>query len=105
MLIQDYARLVVQVKLMCEEMTDGEMWEDHRLEQKTKRAHNRDQSTQILMREGIRFESKNIGAHLIVEGKQELIDFWPGTGKWNARKTKYKSRGVFRLLKYLRRTD
>jgi len=40
---------------------------------------------------------------LIVTGVGwELIDFWPGTGKWIARDTKLKGRGVFNLLKYVK---
>lgn len=30
----------------------------------------------------------NNGAHLIVEGWIELVDFWPGTGRWIARNGK-----------------
>lgn len=42
-------------------------------------------------------------SHLIVTGSGwELVDFWPGTGKWIARDTKRKGRGVFNLLKYIK---
>ena len=47
-----------------------------------KRADNRKKSPLILEAEGIPFETKNHGAHLIVAGR---ADFWPGTGKWKIR--------------------
>lgn len=53
---------------------------------KTKRANNREQSADYLRQHDILFETKNNGAHLIVEGKDCYIDFWPGTGKWRTRK-------------------
>lgn len=34
---------------------------------------------------GVNFSSHNNGAHLIVESKFGLIDYWPGTGKWKCR--------------------
>ena len=46
-----------------------------------KRKQNRQASSEILQQNGIGFEVKNQGAHLIVEGGDCLIDFWPGTGK------------------------
>jgi hypothetical protein len=55
---------------------------------KVNRSHNREQSPLYLARHGIPFECKNNGAHLIVEGKDCYIDFWPGTGKWKTRKGK-----------------
>ena len=56
-----------------------------------KRARNRESSARLLEARGIRFESKNHGAHLVVEGR---IDFWPGTGKWIERGSNKKGRGV-----------
>lgn len=66
-----------------------------------KRADNRDQSAALLSRAGVIFESKNIGAHLIVEGGAKTIDFWPGTGLWIVRGTKEKRRGVRKLIDYV----
>lgn len=62
-----------------------------------KRASNTVRSTQILVDHGIKFESKNNGAHLIVTGLNGLIDFWPSTGKYIVRKGG-DGRGVFNLL-------
>lgn len=42
-------------------------------------------STDLLRDNGIVFTSKNSGAHLIVEGNDGFIDYWPGTGRWKTR--------------------
>lgn len=67
-------------------------------EGKLKREKNRESSPSILRQKGIEFEIKNMGAHLIVKGRDCLIDFWPGTGKFIARDGK-KGRGVFNIIK------
>jgi len=54
-------------------------------EGQAKRAFNRRKSTELLVNKGIRFTSHNNGAHLIVDGPDDLIDFWPGTGRWKTR--------------------
>ena len=69
---------------------------------KQRRANNRKNSADMLANSGISFESKNGGAHLIVEGRSCLIDFWPGTGKWNARDGK-RGFGVKNLIVYIKR--
>jgi hypothetical protein len=60
-----------------------------------KRRHNRASSLELLRAAGIKFESKNAGAHLIVAAR---YDFWPGTGLWMARGDKTKHRGVRSLI-------
>ena len=67
---------------------------------KKNRSHNRDQSLMYLHEHGIPFESKNFGVHLIVEGKDCYIDFWPGTGKWRTRKGE-SGFGVRNLVKFI----
>lgn len=52
-----------------------------------------------LNRVGIKFDSRNNGQHLIVEGIDCFIDFWPSTDRWNTR-FGFKSRGLYRLIKY-----
>lgn len=69
-----------------------------RQESQQRRAGNRENSAKILADEGIKFESKNLGAHLIVRGQSVTVDFWPGTGKFIVRSGKT-GRGVFNLLK------
>lgn len=68
-------------------------------ESKKKRGSNRDTSAQILKESGLKFESKNDGAHLIVTGHGAVADFWPGTGKYIVRGSGKYKRGVFNLLK------
>lgn len=63
------------------------------------RAHARDESPKVLNRHGIKFETKNHGAHLIVHGYSITVDFWPGTGKWAVRKDGQKGYGVIALLR------
>lgn len=73
-------------------------------ESKSRRRSNRESSAQILRDKGIQFQSRNCGAHLIVECNGETIDFWPGTGKWIRRMYPVwpqNGRGVFEMLKVL----
>ncbi len=69
---------------------------------KAKRAANRTQSTRLLTDKGIRFNSSNAGAHLIVTHNDTVVDFWPGTGKWIIRGSGEYCRGVFNLLKAIK---
>lgn len=68
---------------------------------KKRRQKNRESSSMLLREQGIEFEEKNAGAHLIVKGRDCLIDFWPGTGKFITRNGK-KGRGVFNLIKFVK---
>ena len=77
----------------------GEMFNAYRKDRQAKRERNREYSAKILLEAGISFESKNGGAHLIVEGK---YDFWPGTGLWRSRLSQAKGRGVTKLIARLR---
>ena len=56
--------------------------------------------TEMLKQFEIEFESKNYGAHLIVEGK---FDFWPSTGLFINRTTKERGRGIFNLFKIIKK--
>lgn len=69
-----------------------------------KRQKNRESSPKILELNGIEFESKNAGAHLIVEHAGIIADFWPGTGKFTVRAGKT-GRGVFNLVKLLKQAE
>lgn len=64
----------------------GEMYNAMYKDSKKRRASHRENSPVLLENAGIPFVVKNHGAHLIVEGKNCFIDFWPGTGKWIIRK-------------------
>lgn len=78
----------------------GEMWRDHKEARKEKKEANQESSTEILNGSGVKFESKNFGRHLIIQGEGEKVDFWPSTGKWIVRNGR-EGRGVRKLLKYL----
>lgn len=81
----------------------SEMWAIHKEHSKQKRNDNRDRSAKLLTERGIEFESKNLGAHLIVQSNKGIIDFWPGTGKWKARESDKFRRGVFELLRCIKK--
>lgn len=66
-----------------------------------KRASNRDYSADLLKKNGIEFETKNGGVHLIVTHNGKIADFWPGTGKFNIRGGFGYQRGVRNLIKSL----
>ena len=80
----------------------SETWRAHKAASQQKRASNREQSTALLEAAGIVFEVKNNGAHLIVEGPDSYVDFWPGTGRWIVRSNKKAGFGVRNLLAYVR---
>ncbi len=80
----------------------GDLFNAHKKMKQEKRSDNREQSAEILARAGIIFESRNIGAHLIVSSSIGVIDFWPGTGKWIVRdKKKITRRGVAKLVNFV----
>lgn len=70
---------------------------------KQKRAANRQNGAARLAAAAIQFESKNDGAHLIVQGPGYVVDYWPGTGKWITRGCRFTltGRGIARLIKHL----
>ena len=70
-------------------------------ESQARRADNREKSAAILTERGVQFESKNMGAHLIVSHGEHVVDFWPGTGKYIQRGGARQGRGVFNLLKVI----
>ena len=80
----------------------GEVFNAMREHSKQKRANNRQSSKAMLDAHNIRYVTKNIDAHLIVEDR---IDFWPGTGKWIVRGEKKHRRGVKKLIAYLRKWE
>lgn len=60
-----------------------------------KRAINKSAGTSLLKEFAIPFESKNGGAHLIVDNR---FDYWPSTGKFLDRKNGRYDIGVRNLL-------
>lgn len=82
----------------------GEMWAAVKEARQEKRASNRENSAEYLRERGIMFSTNNGGAHLIVEGNEGFIDFWPGTGRWNCR-SGHKGFGVRNLVIYIKGDD
>ncbi len=78
-----------------------EYWRDIKQAKQEKRADNRENSARCLRENGIAFEEKNMGAHLIVTGNGHTFDFWPGTGLWQMRGSTKRHRGVRSLVKLL----
>lgn len=86
----------------------SEMGEDFaawRVVKQAKKASNRANSPEILRAAGIAFTTHNDGAHLIVSAPLgHLVDFWPGTGKWQTRGYRFAltGRGVHNLIQHLK---
>ncbi len=77
-------------------------WKDAKERAAKKRATNRETSVKFLLKQGVPFESKNNGAHLIISIGPLRVDFWPGTGLWAERGIHEKTgRGVFKLWAHL----
>lgn len=76
----------------------GDMFNAWRKVKKEKKQSNLEQSTSILEQSKFDFESRNGGVHLIVYAVNEIIDYWPSTGKWIVRSNKKTARGIKQLL-------
>lgn len=76
----------------------GDDFREWRDQKKERKRNNLEYSTNLLKEKGVVFESKNGGIHLIVVGKDGMIDFWPSTGKFIIRDGRT-GRGVRQLLK------
>lgn len=85
---------------MASEM--GEYWRDVNGFRQNKRRGNMLASTDILSRSGIPFSTHNGGVHLVVA---ERWDYWPSTGLFIDRQTKKSGRGIFNLLRIVRRNS
>lgn len=82
----------------------GELFNAAREAGRERRASNRETTPEVLRRHGVAFDSKNEGAHLVVRHGEWVADLWPGTGKYQVRRGKWRSpyrRGVFNLLRDL----
>ena len=77
-------------------------WKDLKIAAANRRAANRVNSASFLTKQGVPFESKNNGAHIVISLGPLRVDFWPGTGLWRASGLHPKEgRGVFRRWAYL----
>ena len=81
---------------------EGDFWRDVKPAMqeasKQKRKRNREHAVQILTDTEVPFVSKNDGAHLIVYGRNCIIDFWPGTEMYITRNGR-SGRGIRNVLK------
>lgn len=80
----------------------GEFFNDMRKAKKEKRASNTEQSTELLKKHKIGFQSKNGGAHLVVTAGNYDVDFWPSTGLWIIRGEKKRHGGVRNLIDFFK---
>ena len=65
-----------------------------------KKQANKQFSTNLLIEQGIIFESRNDGLHLVIRTRKGNINFFPSTGLYNGA---VKGRGVYNLLKELKK--
>lgn len=70
---------------------------------KAKREENAISSTILVKEAGFEVEEKNHGLHLVVSFQGNTADFWPSTGKYIFRTKQAKGRGVFNLIKVMKR--
>ena len=82
----------------------GEIFNEWSKVKKDKKRSNQRQSTEMLINAGAKFQSKNGGNHLIVEGRNGLIDYWPSTGKFIERGGA-EGRGIKKLIRKLHLED
>lgn len=76
----------------------GDMKEDmkaFREYRRDKSERNREYSTELLKKEGIKFESRNDGLHLMIETSKGRINFYPSSGLYNGA---LQGRGVKSLI-------
>ena len=83
----------------------GDYFRDMKEASKTQRELNRNNALKVLQENDINFLTKNNGAHLIVSNSDntEIIDYWPGTGKWISRGTCKKHHGLKELVGYIKK--
>jgi hypothetical protein len=75
----------------------GDMWIGLRDRNKVIKAQRVTDAITTLKKLGIAFERKNNDNHLVIEGVDCFIDFWPSTGNWAVRLGK-KGNGLNNLL-------
>lgn len=78
----------------------SDYWRAVRAASQVKRGDNRAIAPDKLTQSGIRFTSKNDGAHLIVYAGNVAVDFWPGTGLWIVRGGNNRRRGIRKLIRF-----
>ncbi len=82
------------------EKEQSDIYKEKKEAGRVKKLSNLEFSTKLLVDNGVDFESKNGGIHLIISHNNITADFWPSTGKFQIRGKGY-SRGVRSLFKGL----
>ena len=80
----------------------GEVFKAYREYCRDKRQSNREKSTALLTENGIKFESRNDGVHLMIETAKGRVNFYPSTGLFNGA---IQGRGVRNLLAKLKEAE
>lgn len=75
------------------------MWREHKAADAERRRERREAAPKELRAAGIRFDSRNGGAHLILS-TTPIIDFWPGTTQWTIRGSFKPRYGLKKLIDY-----
>ena len=63
-----------------------------------KKESNKEWSTNHLISNGVKFQSKNDGYHLIIDHNGKKINFWPSTGRFISSDGRHDGRGVHNLM-------
>jgi hypothetical protein len=79
---------------------DGEIWEGIRKDGQAKRRRNEEMSIALLSESGIKYEVLSKDSCHYRVGR---FSFWPTTGKYYDPKTGEKGRGVFKLIRIIKR--
>ena len=69
---------------------------------KQKKAANLKKSTALLIENGIKFDSRNDGLHLMIQTPGGRVNFYPSTGLYNG---VLEGRGVFTLMEAIKRLE
>jgi hypothetical protein len=69
---------------------------------KSAAAQMRIQALKALSELSVMFSEHNGGAHLIVQGLNGFIDYWPGAGRWICRVSKKEGFGCENLIRYIK---
>jgi len=82
----------------------GELYKDtkelRKRESDKRKAINRVNGLKVLIENGLSYVEFSGGVHVVVEGK---IDYWPITGKFIVRENNKSGRGIFNLIKTIKK--
>lgn len=82
-------------------MTTPQDGQSMREESQERRAANRAAAVAALNKSGVRWSTNNAGVHIMIEGPQGRVDYWPGTGLWRTAQGQ-EGRGIRSLFAHLK---